>query len=127
MRAIKFRAWHKPSHKMSSPDLISPSGDCWNWSENYTGEMDYVTHEYELMQFTGLLDKNGKEIYESDVVSQYDWVGKENYSTIQWNQARCGFYLYKNDEPHLELADYRSIVVIGNLYENPEYCKGIAK
>jgi uncharacterized phage protein (TIGR01671 family) len=74
MREIKFRAWDKDSKRMRyAEDLIGPGG----WVIQFHGvPLEIGIHgvfepeNVELMQYTGLEDKNGKEIYEGDIVAQ---------------------------------------------------------
>lgn len=77
---------------------------------------------YHLMQFTGLLDKNGTEIYEGDILNQEDgW-----YRVIEWDEGAAGFIgvaiekdVYEKYWNNLGEMDL-SAEVIGNIYENPE-------
>lgn len=62
MRPIKFRAWD--GKKMVEPGYITPSG----WFENFRGLEDGDRSEGPLMQFTGLLDSKGVEIYENSEI-----------------------------------------------------------
>lgn len=104
MREIKFRAWDKENKKIV--DVIDFS--CMNYPD-----------KYEVMQYTGLLDKNGKEIYEGDVVNIdrniVNEVGDESSETIEgveikWNYEQLQQLTY----------DIEGIKVIGNIYENPD-------
>ena len=85
---------------------------------------------YKPMQYTGLKDKKGKEIYEGDVVAvrEYKWVVEMGYSTdgeYGWLQKRVGmdggksYIITENDG-----IDER-YEVIGNSYENPELLKNV--
>jgi len=69
MRNIKFRVWDNKNKKW----IIYPIIEINNKGQIYTGELiEYGTHdefnEYILSQYTGLVDKNGIEIYEGDIV-----------------------------------------------------------
>ena len=71
MREIKFRAWNKNTKKMVCPHKLTPLAlhpDCVEMKGVFIPFHD----DYILMQFTGLLDKNGVEIYEGDVVREKD-------------------------------------------------------
>ncbi len=75
---------------------------------------------WELMQFTGLLDRNGKEIFEGDVVEMRD--GARNPYTVIWADSFNGFGL--DGVPgglQILLKEYIvDITIIGNIYENPD-------
>lgn len=68
-----------------------------------------------LIQFTGLLDKNGKEIYEGDIVKFNTFGGNEMIYEVRWSDAKTGF-----KPTRLTKTNQDEIQIIGNIYENPE-------
>ena len=128
-REIKFRAWFSVGKKMVynlgfDQDSFKTIEDCEDMPSvcdlDCLSEEGYeATFNYELMEYTGLKDKNGKEIYEGDVVKFADWKPK----VIEF--GTCGFIGFglKNTEKFLMNYDSENLEVIGNIYENPDLLK----
>lgn len=119
MREIKFR------------QFINGKFHYWG-NKNQDCFIGPVTPVIESQQFTGLLDRNGKEIYEGDIVRKDGWIYE-----IRWSKYGAGFDLAtKNDSwpkqedgyaYHSGLYDTEIIEVIGNIYDNPELVSGTQK
>lgn len=119
MREIKFRAWLPTIEKMCEPLDIE------SWTK--------VNPQYSKMiwlEFTGLLDKNGKEIYEGDIIS-YETYWKKDHNTKSKllkvayiaEPPFAGFqlvFMLNNNNAGDMMNVTRQGKIIGNIYENPE-------
>lgn len=133
MREVKFRAWHTKTKKMYAvkgwmqgdygvpgkfADLCVYCVDEYGVTERFA---DGLT---ELLQFTGLLDRHGKEIYEGDLIHRPD-IGIA--MLVRWNEENAGFDLTMKDPKNFNAvtlwytqATHTDYEVIGNIYEHPE-------
>lgn len=125
MREYKFRLWDKEKEIMLDVEKID-FDDCYYGGEMYvntTNGSDYWNNElYSLMQYTGLHDKNGKEIYEGDIVKSFfvdtDEAGNEIYKyyimEVKYDEILCSYNIDK----------FMNLEVIGNIYDNKELLNG---
>jgi len=117
-RELKFRLWSDSLKVMYSPE--NQIGNLWSIPEADNGILK-VRDDEVLMQFTGLKDKNGKEIYEGDIIKYDKWIGK-----VKWGNERASFCSVDKDNFGGELAfqiyarDGELPEIIGNIYKNPE-------
>lgn len=115
----KFRAWLKKEKKMVEVKSIhlSTKKVMYGYSINSQsyGNRSIKFDEVELMQYTGVKDKNGKEVYEGDIVQLF---GGNKY-IIRWNNQIACFDIV-NDFGYLVFCLNNDFEVIGNIYENPE-------
>lgn len=113
MREIKFRAWDRRHNEMILID------DFYWFEENQVHSQDEAcgtTGDFVLMQYTGLKDKNGVEIYEGDIVRAIDVI-----SSVEW--VNDGFWeiAAPGTAESTLLGNHIGVIeVIGNIYENPE-------
>lgn len=138
MRNIKFRAWHKDIKEMFEVGQITLEKGIWDYqpkNRKHIGISIPYQPSFILMQYTGLHDKNGKEIYEGDIVlldcynyeePAFDGEFKVIYDDIN------GMWLLidlENKDRGFTFGEIRSyykaeIEVIGNIYDNPELLGG---
>ena len=129
MREIKFRAIYKPNGKTKDGYLIFHQeirADCLavifrHKDIEYPFELPFLDDDWELMQYTGLKDKNGKEIYEGDICQV---IATKHIGLIKWDNAA---YWMDEEIPMWELVleegFVKEIEIIGNIYENAELMK----
>lgn len=107
MREIKFRAWDKIENKMVAIELWNTSLEC----------------RYDFMQYTGIIDKQGVEIYYGDIIK--DGSGLLYQIVWQKKNARFAYKCEMNSKSKMnqkqDIED--GIEVVGNIYENHELLK----
>jgi len=135
-REIKFRAWDKENEYMENPEswllLVAQTGRVYR-SSPIKAPYPAPEGQYILMQYTGLKDKRGKEIYEGDIVRFYQCKDKKGGAWLslykdyrEWlgeiifeeGEFRIGATKYIG-KSNIEEREVGSWEVIGNIYENP--------
>lgn len=118
-RIIKFRAWltngDKVTYSIGSHMEYNVTITDNKYAVVESGREIEETYDYHLMQYTGLKDKNGKEIYENDIIATKGYVTVVRYEAPKF----CCRY----DKGKAEMMDFdpfEECEVIGNVYENPE-------
>ena len=111
MREIKFRAWDKDNQRLIE------------WDEMRMA----VLNKYfllELLQYTGLHDKDGREIYEGDIIDARGQYSENLPQPVIWWDT--GWYVGYDDGKHNNVTALHALEkpwVIGNIYENPDLLK----
>lgn len=122
MREIKFRAWEAIRQRM-----IYPKNETFYGHIVFTPEEENDMDKCEdtipiFMQYTGLKDKNGKEIYDGDIC-RLDGEEADNYDTGDVCWCADG-WIFSNSYTNESLSVYcKRLKVLGNIYENPELLK----
>lgn len=113
-REIKFRAWHKYARKMACIDMLDFTLDAYMARAGKLSGSGHLA-DIELMQFTGIVDKHGKEVYEGDIV-KYDDIN--THGVVTWMSNSPGFVII-NPEKSGVFVLHSEWEVIGNIYEHP--------
>lgn len=133
-REIKFRVWDKNTKKFLFQEDFAIRGDglyilTWDWHHDYGKSWGFPRDdEYVIQQYTGLEDKNGKEIYEGDFI-KYEHPNDDqcvsrnttNIVLVRWSEEN------EDNHPGFRIVDlwgqYGEREVVGNIFENPELLK----
>lgn len=143
MRDIKFRVWWEKSKswhpyprqlaiRTTDGALVTAVSD---------KLLSEVSKEFVYQQYTGLHDKNGKEIYEGDIVLMFqpnipEWRMNEDRKImeVRWDEEYANWYLQRIDKEdpsnpggRWSLHLVKDMELIGNIYENPEFIKEVEK
>ena len=136
-REIKYRAWLKEENKMVNVETI----DFTDKSMQYLKKNEIIDayllrrmifDDVELMQYTGIKDKNGKEIYEGDILKYkflYDRRLK-HVTLVKFVETEASFGIkdtYGNEIPLFRITANNYFEVIGNIYENEELLQKVRK
>ena len=132
-RSIKFRAWNKKLKEMETVLLIcfvNRYVDVLPFRNLEGGlQESWSFDDIELLQYTGLKDRNGKEVYEGHIVKiDGGYCGDYHYNEclaeIKWSNDESCFYPHNHKDRYgLVMQDYynfEEFEIIGNIYENPE-------
>lgn len=113
-RPIKFRAWVKSRNIMEYCVDLSPFhvGDCdrsrWTWDE------------VEVMQYTGLKDRNGKEIFEGDIIK----TSLGHTAVVEWDNENGRYLAFTATRRIVYVGREPKVEVIGNRWDNPSLLEG---
>jgi len=146
MREIKFRAWDEKYRIMIYPEnldkilkrfegtdaffedpLYAPD-ELYPFSEiKFLRGISILQEEYKdrlkIMQYTGLRDKNGREVYEGDIVRFKDWWDEEMVGEVRYSEKDMAFTIVNDFWDGFPIMYADDLEVIGNIYENPELLK----
>lgn len=128
MRTIKFRGKRTDNGEWIIGDLIQQFNTRWvaicpieDDIENFIEVINET-----VGQFTGVADKNEKEIYEGDIIQDEQSKYNEKY-IVRWSVGNCGFVAQPQNQdkvyPNLNPGTTRHLIIIGNIHDNPEMLK----
>lgn len=134
MREIKFRAYDTYNERMIyDPYYFRINSNSENEDKKFNAPMEYaetwqdiddgIWRPCHIMQFTGLKDKNGKEIYEGDIIRHDTYGNKPSHKIMYFISTFRLLSLLRNEDRLMLESQYRFIEVIGNVYENSELLK----
>lgn len=123
MREIKFRAWDKGQERMLPVTEPEEQGKREYFPfEVQIGFSHWNKDDIVLMQYTGLKDKNGKEIYDGDII-EFDLEDFKDYHPVFYKEGSFVCGTFSPDLLSILLIEDPELIVAGNIYENPDLLK----
>jgi len=114
-REIKFRAWDRVEKEMVKVNILN-----WSYASGLEVNNSNVSLPATLMQYTGLKDKNGKDMFEGDIVRVENGSEGIIFAKVEWNDY--GYMFKRADGQRWWFYQWPSseVEVIGNIWEHPE-------
>jgi uncharacterized phage protein (TIGR01671 family) len=125
MREILFRG-----KRLDNGEWVE--GSLWTWGQNVhihhifdfpDGALWFRVDPSTIGQYTGLCDKNGKKIFEGDVIKGRYWLSEDRIYQVLYDENGFYYFIEKGQSCHPDHID--SVEVIGNIHDNPELMKGM--
>ena len=113
MREIKFRAWDKQWQAMSTEMKLFVNGQSFFFFKGF-GVRGPTHEELVVMQYTGLKDKNGVEIFGGDIVRAGNWEFEVVWQGVGWGLKGVKHGWWRS------FSEFESIEIIGNIHEDPK-------
>ncbi len=115
-REIKFRAWNTATKTMIDLKKITPLA----LNMDTDGLFIPFSDGLPLMQYTGLKDKNGIEIYEGDELQPVRPARDMGRFIVRYDEKKASFVCDNGGQIYIDVSTWGNRKVIGNIYENPE-------
>lgn len=130
MRTIKFRGKGVDNNLWEYGWLYCKHGEYYIKDGVNDTVKPFLVNQNTIGQFTGLSDRNGKDIYEGDIVQGleyadfYTGIDGEVNAVVIWDDNRASLVLDAGCEYYSDLSICKAVTVIGNIHDNPELMKG---
>ncbi|MCF2624970.1 hypothetical protein I6E17_02110 [Fusobacterium perfoetens] len=123
---MKYRVWDKKEKQFIENVFVMPNGRLLMFTNyhSFNSEWDFIDDEgrYIILECSGFKDKNGKYIYNGDII-KYTFIKKSFFYEVEYNDSWLLSNKYEN--VNISFAFKSRLEIIGNIYENPELLENI--